>query len=339
LRIKNHHFAHPTIELLLKKLYIKGRCKNTIDNLFGLVKMGKAFSRKSVGFTLIELLVVISIIALLMAVLLPALSRAREMGKRAVCMNQIKQLQIGWGLYTDEMDDKVPCSDVGNSWNMPTPPGPQGSWYEMPHQWNITTKALDGSKSPPHSPTTRITTPTEADWQHAIACGLIWKYVKDYKVYKCPVGDKGHYVTYTMSHALNTWPGSGGNKAVTILRKSQIKRSSERFIFVGEGSSGGGAYYVSYNATGPAGQSGLWWGDLPFPRHGNGTTFSFGDNHVEYRKWTSQHALDYIRMSKTNTNWWGRQGADNCDCDLRWVVKGVWGDIFYDCATSNKCEF
>ena len=53
------------------------------------------------GFTLVELLVVIAIIALLMAILLPALGRAREMGKRAVCMNQIKQLQVAWNMYCD----------------------------------------------------------------------------------------------------------------------------------------------------------------------------------------------------------------------------------------------
>ena len=51
------------------------------------------------GFTLVELLVVIAIIALLMAVLLPALTRAREQGKRVVCMNNLKQLTLGWMNY------------------------------------------------------------------------------------------------------------------------------------------------------------------------------------------------------------------------------------------------
>ena len=47
------------------------------------------------GFTLVELLVVIAIIALLMGILIPALGRARELGKRAVCLVHIKQLQLG----------------------------------------------------------------------------------------------------------------------------------------------------------------------------------------------------------------------------------------------------
>jgi prepilin-type N-terminal cleavage/methylation domain-containing protein len=56
------------------------------------------------GFTLIELLVVIAIIAVLMAILLPALNRAREQGKRAVCLNNVKTLSVAWMMYCDEYD-------------------------------------------------------------------------------------------------------------------------------------------------------------------------------------------------------------------------------------------
>ena len=56
---------------------------------------------KQHGFTLIELLVVIAIIALLMAILLPALKAAREQGKRAVCLNNLRQLTLAWIMYAD----------------------------------------------------------------------------------------------------------------------------------------------------------------------------------------------------------------------------------------------
>ncbi|MHC4227315.1 MAG: type II secretion system protein [Planctomycetota bacterium] len=72
--------------------------------------------RKQNGFTLIELLVVIAIIAILMAVLMPALKRAREQGRRAVCLNHLKTLTLGWMMYADENDDTKPIG------TLPAPP-------------------------------------------------------------------------------------------------------------------------------------------------------------------------------------------------------------------------
>jgi len=59
------------------------------------------------AFTLIELLVVIAIIAILMAILMPALNRAREQGRRAVCLNHLKTLTLGWSMYADQNDDRI----------------------------------------------------------------------------------------------------------------------------------------------------------------------------------------------------------------------------------------
>ena len=64
-------------------------------------------SKRNKGFTLIELLVVIAIIAVLMAILMPSLNRAKEQGKRAACLANLKQMTLAWLMYNDENDGLI----------------------------------------------------------------------------------------------------------------------------------------------------------------------------------------------------------------------------------------
>lgn len=68
------------------------------------------------AFTLVELLVVIAIVALIAAMLLPALSQAKESSKRAVCMNQIRQLSLAVTLYSNDHEDQLPPREPTRGW-------------------------------------------------------------------------------------------------------------------------------------------------------------------------------------------------------------------------------
>jgi prepilin-type N-terminal cleavage/methylation domain-containing protein/prepilin-type processing-associated H-X9-DG protein len=83
----------------------------------------KLSGERKLGFTLIELLVVIAIIAILAALLLPALSRAKESGKRTVCINHLKQLTLATTMYVMDNEGYYPSSNASFKWPQAVRPG------------------------------------------------------------------------------------------------------------------------------------------------------------------------------------------------------------------------
>jgi len=215
------------------------------------------------GFTLIELLVVIAIIAVLMAILMPALNRVREQGKRAVCLNNLHQLTLAWIMYADDNADNLVNGDTGEYGIHPD---------EIPwvlKDWR--TEDMDVKRN-------------------AILDGALFPYCKDLKLYKCPTGKRGELRTYAVIDAMNCrgWthrsdmPGS-----VMLKKRMDIRNPGQRFVFlddggVGDAHLGGWTCYVKDDK---------WW-DPPPIRHGVGTNFSFADGHSEYWKCKDPRTLE-----------------------------------------------
>ncbi len=260
--------------------------------------------RTSKAFTLIELLVVIAIIALLMAILIPTLHRAREQGKRMVCLNNCKQLALAWIMYADDNDDKLVNGATGYS--------------DRNESWGNHTDELawiDGFHDLPEDIELAM---------EDIRRGALWRYVSNEKIYRCPTARPEDVFTYSIMFSMNAvnHPPTQGVKGAHVKLRTEIKNPAMRLVFIDEGHMTPDAYAVWYDRE--------TWFDSPPSRHGDGASVSFADGHSEHWKWdgldTIQHARDYERQAP-DTSW--QPDSEAGFQDLYRMQKGCWGKLGY----------
>lgn len=234
--------------------------------------------RGSAAFTLIELLVVIAIIAILAAMLLPALSRSKTKAQSMSCANNIRQLSLAWTMYSEDHSDHLV-----NNHGVPETLARRQTWACNVQDWessddNTNVTLLMNSKLGPYA--SRSTA-----------------------IYKCPSdrepAPNGQHIRSMAMNAMVGDPGELTNRFnptyEQYFKLNQITRPATTFVFLDEHADTLNDGFFVNDLEGTA------WGNLPASYHNGAANFSFTDGHLESKKWIAPSTVRAVSRARISS--------------------------------------
>ncbi len=223
------------------------------------VEMRMSFENKK-AFTLLELLVVIAIIAMLTAIIMPALAKARRQGKAVFCLSNLRQLYIAAATYTETNDDSFPIAYYETTTDTGT----------IRYNWDFTV--------------------TDDGANITVTAGILWQGDTIDKVQQCPSfkGDSNSpYDPYTGYNYNTSYIGHGQYEDITAPAKKSRVRNSAGCVLFGDGQWSGGANKFMRSplrAPGDRTFNGRYAGTQGY-RHSDKTNVVWADGHaVSFKK-------------------------------------------------------
>lgn len=250
-------------------LWIRQPQNRTMKNLIQVRPLVKKNGCRVRAFTLIELLVVIAIIAILAALLLPALARSKIKAQAIYCMNNQRQVTLAWLMYSDDYNQQL-VPNVGDQQT--------AQYYNTNGTWCYGNVAG---------------LPDETNSAYLVN-SLLGPFTKSANIYKCP-GDPGNPVgtTRVRSISMNSFMngiGGGQNTAdssyETFRKTSDLVRSAQWFVFLDEKPSSINDDYFE-SLMGNDTPTSIYVQDDPSQVHGGSGGFGFADGHAELHRWLS----------------------------------------------------
>lgn len=253
----------------------------------------REYKSKRSGFTLIELLVVIAIIAILAAMLLPALSKAKQKAQGIRCMGNLRQLQIAWIMYSQDNNDRLLPTVGQGPLQVSLLPNPYTDPGNAENQW------VYGD----------MQQPSAAVNTDLLKLGLIFPYAPNIALFKCPADQRTEYFGKTAPPGAVDAPtvrsmSMNGylNPIVDSIMKSTAPLNANYRIFRKQSELGviGVANCWVLLDENPWSINDGWfctdpvsWVDKPATYHNNACGFSFADGHCEIHKWKDGNLIGY----------------------------------------------